>query len=203
MKRNSLLLTALVACILVAGCGYNTLKAKGEELERAWQVLEASYRQRAVEATDYILFFQSHVQDQARLVREAQGAAVHAATLGHIGCTSASARDIQSYQRIQDEFSEVLARLAVVENRYPRLRSDPRHADLHRRLAFSETLIYRASIDFRVAAHDFNLTKQSFPNSLTNTLFLHYDDNRMSRPNGTVKVAVSTEPTPAVETLVP
>jgi LemA protein len=194
MKVAPLLLAVVAACFLVSGCGYNTLKTKDKELESAWQVLDIAYQQRVTAATAYASFFQNYVHDQQQLMREVRDATVRAARLGTSRRAPASVRDIKVYQGVQDELTEALAKLIVVENRYARIQADPRHDLLHRQLEVTEALINKASVDFQMAVHDFNLTKQSFPTSLANLLFLRYRDRQTFRSREEVKVAVTAEP---------
>ena len=77
----------------------------------------------------------------------------------------------QQFQAAQGELSSALARLMVVVEQYPDLKSDQNFRDLQAQLEGTENRITVARNRYIAAVQDYNVTVRSFPSNLTAMLF--------------------------------
>jgi LemA protein len=162
--------TALVLAQL-AGCGYNTIQSQDEQITASWAEVVNQYQRRAdliPNLVETVRGFAQQEQDVLLGVTEARAKA------GAIQVTPELVNDPQAFQQFQaaqGELTSALARLMVVVERYPELKSDANFRDLQAQLEGTENRIAVARNRYIAAVQDYNVTVRSFPSNLTAMVF--------------------------------
>jgi LemA protein len=117
------------------------------------------------------------------------------AKVGSIQATPELINDPQAFakfQQAQSEMSSALARLLVVSENYPQLKSDQNFRDLQAQLEGTENRITVARKRYIDAVQQYNTTIRQFPVNLTAMMFSYKE-----KPNFTVEneAAISQPPT--------
>lgn len=170
------ILIGMLALLLASSCGYNTLKVKEEQTNLAWSDLGYSCRQRVERAADYMEAVQRHVSPQTEVVLQAERAVQNAVREGCPAIPPSNPARLSRFRRVQTELTLALARLHILTGEYPRLLQDEGYIAVQKRMEQAENRLNEAITGYNLASHDFNVSKRSFPNSLTNTLLLRYSD---------------------------
>ncbi|HEX5650774.1 MAG TPA: LemA family protein [Steroidobacteraceae bacterium] len=201
---QGLLLAA--AALLLSGCGYNTIQVQDEQTKSAWSEVLNQYQRRADLIPNLVNTVKGFAaQEQAVLI----GVTEARAKATQVRVDPADPASLQQFQAAQGELSSALARLMVVVERYPELKSDQNFRDLQAQLEGTENRITVARNRYIQAVQDYNVTVRKFPVNLTAMIF-GYDvkpnftvenEAEISRPP-TVEFGApaTTAPTPAPET---
>lgn len=182
-------LIGLLALLLVSACGYNNLKAKEEQTNKAWNDLGFSCRQRVKLAAVYIEALQRHVSPQNEAVQQAEKAVKIAAREGCPLTPPESSERLLKFRQVQTELSQKLAQLHIFSGRQPSLVQDDSYLAIQQRMEQAERRLNDAIADYNFASHNFNISKRSFPYSLTNALLLRYSDKEPFVAGENVKVS--------------
>jgi LemA protein len=180
MRRNRLLVTrALPAVLLFAvvssGCGYNTMIANDEAVNRAWSDVEATYQRRAdliPNLVETVKAYAAHERETFEAITQAR------AKVGQVRITAKDLSDpaaMASFQSAQSGMGSALARLLAVAERYPELKADQNFRDLQHQLEGTENRINVARQRYNDAVATFNTSIRKFPNNLTNSALLHFE----------------------------
>ncbi len=168
-------LVALTCALLVAGCGYNTLQMKEEQVFKAWADVESTLQRRA----DLIPNLVATVQGYASHERETLEAVVEARTKATAVQLSvddlSNPAALQQLSAAQGELGAALSRLLLVVERYPDLKANQNFLDLQNQLEGTENRINVARQRYNAAVEDFNGSIRRFPERLTNALLLRLD----------------------------
>lgn len=172
MRTRSL--AALTAVTMsLSGCGYNTLQSQDEQVVAAWAEVLNQYQRRA----DLIPNLVETVRGFAQQERDVLTGVTEARSrVGSIQATPELVDDPEAFARFQaaqQDLSGALARLLVVVERYPELRSDQNFRDLQAQLEGTENRIAVARNRYIEAVRQYNTTVRSFPSNLTAMLFDH------------------------------
>src|SRR3979411_2831780 len=121
---------AMVAGLLLSGCGYNNIQSTDEQTKAAWSEVLNQYQRRADLIPNLVKTVQGYAaQEQAVLLGVTQARA----RVGSIQATPELANDpaaFAKFQAAQGELSSALSRLLVVTENYPQLKSDQNFRDL-------------------------------------------------------------------------
>ena len=181
MRRTIYVLSGLVTVFLILGCGYNTLKGKEGATTAAWKEVEQSSRQRLEIITSYIDTVEKYTSKDRQILREVETAACNAANAGIPSTPPNDTKLLMKFRNAQTELTRTLAQLLVIERNYPDLLADENYIALHEQIEAVESGINKAIASYNSAGHDFNISKNAFPHSLTNTLLLRYSDKETFR----------------------
>ncbi len=194
MKRLSICALFLLSVLLgLSGCGYNTMQANEEAVKAAWGDVEASYQRRndlIPNLVEVVKGYAKHEQDTLKAVTEAR------AKVGSIQVTKGMIDDpkaIAQFQQAQGAMSSALSRLMVVVERYPDLKANQNFRDLQHQLEGTENRINVARTRYNKAVQEFNTSIRIFPNSMTNSMFLHL------QPKEPFKAEAGAEKAPKVK----
>jgi len=161
------------ATMMLSGCGYNTIQAQDEQVSAAWAEVLNQYQRRA----DLIPNLVETVRGFAQQEREVlMGVTEARSRVGSIQATPELVDDPEAFARFQaaqQELSSALARLLVVVEQYPELRSDQSFRDLQAQLEGTENRIAVARNRYIDAVRQYNTTVRSFPSNVTATIFGH------------------------------
>ncbi|MFZ5594465.1 MAG: LemA family protein [Pseudomonadota bacterium] len=187
----------LIFTLLLSGCGYNTLQSNDEQIKAAWSEVLNQYQRRAdlvPNLVNTVKGFAAQEKEVLTRVTEAR------ARVGSIQATPELINDEQAFakfQAAQGELSSALARLLVVSENYPQLKSDAAFRDLQAQLEGTENRITVARNRYIKAVQEYNVTVRSFPSNLTAMVF-----GFKVKPNFTVEneKAISAPPTVTFDT---
>ena len=181
---------AMVA-LLLSGCGYNTIQVQDEQTKSAWSEVLNQYQRRADLIPNLVNTVKGFAaQEQAVLI----GVTEARAKATQVKVDPADPASLQQFQAAQGELSSALARLMVVVERYPELKSDQNFRDLQAQLEGTENRITVARNRYIQAVQDYNVTVRKFPVNLTAMVF-GYD----VKPNFTVENEAEISRPPTVD----
>jgi LemA protein len=191
MRRWTGALLALVAALALTGCGYNTIQAQDEAVRAAWAEVLNQYQRRSdliPNLVETVKGFAAQEKDVLLGVTEARARATGVQASPQLINDPAA---FQQFQAAQGQLSSALARLLVVVERYPDLKSDQNFRDLQAQLEGTENRIAVARQRYIRAVQDFNTTVRQFPVNLTAMAFGY-----QPRPSFTVENerAIATPP---------
>ncbi len=161
----------LVLTALLGGCGYNTLQSTDEQIKAGWAEVLNQYQRRAdlvPNLVNVVKGFAAQEKDVLLGVTQAR------AKVGSIQATPELINDEKAFAKFiaaQGEMSSALARLLVVAENYPQLKSDTVFRDLQAQLEGTENRIAVARNRYIQAVQEYNVTVRSFPSNLTAMMF--------------------------------
>ena len=175
--RNHLLRLFLLIMVatMLAGCGYNVLQAKEEEVFKAWGNVESSLQRRAdliPNLVETVKGYASHEKETLEAVIEARSKATSVQLAPK---DLGNAQAMQEMLQAQGGLSSALSRLMVVVERYPDLKANQNFIDLQNQLEGTENRINVARQRYNDAVQAFNTMVRKLPYSLTNSLLLHLE----------------------------
>lgn len=165
----------ILVSVMLAGCGYNALQAKEEEVFKAWGDVETNLQRRAdliPNLVEVVKGYASHEKETLQAVVEARAKATS---------TQLSVKDLSNAQAMQQMLdaqgglSSALSRLMVVVERYPDLKANQNFLDLQNQLEGTENRINVARQRYNGAVQSFNTMVRKFPYSITNSVLLHLE----------------------------
>ncbi|MGG7056008.1 LemA family protein [Nitrosomonas sp. ANs5] len=169
--HNTLLVLMLLVTLALSGCGYNTLQSTDEQITASWAEVLNQYQRRA----DLIPNLVNVVKGFAAQEKEVLLGVTNARSkVGNIQATPELINDPEAFARfqsVQGELSSALARLLVVAENYPQLKSDANFRDLQAQLEGTENRIAVARNRYIKAVQEYNVTVRSFPSNLTARMF--------------------------------
>lgn len=160
-----------VSILLLSGCGYNTLQSTDEQVKASWAEVINQYQRRAdliPNLVNTVKAFAAHEKAVLLGVTNAR------AKVGSIQATPELINDPEAFAKFQDaqsELSSALARLLVVVENYPQLKSDANFLELQAQLEGTENRITVARNRYIKAVQEYNVTVRSFPSNLTAKMF--------------------------------
>ena len=186
------ILLLLLACLVLAGCGYNSIQSKDEGVKAAWSEVVNQYQRRAdlvPNLVNTVKGYAAHEEEVFTKVTEAR------ASVGKINLTTDDLTDeakVKQFQAAQGELSSALSRLMVVSENYPQLKADALFQNLQAQLEGTENRIAVARNRYIAAIQDYNTFVRSFPQNITAMIFGY-----KTKANFTVEneKAISTAPT--------
>jgi LemA protein len=162
---------ALLAALLLGGCGYNDIQRADEQVNAAWSEVLNQYQRRA----DLVPNLVATVKGEANFEQETLTRVIEArAKATSIQATPALVNDpaaFQKFQQAQGELTSALSRLLVVAEQYPSLKANQAFRDLSVALEGTENRITVARNRYIKAVQEFNVMVRQFPVNLTAKVF--------------------------------
>ena len=163
MKRLNI--AGLVAALLLSltGCGINNIPTYDEEAKAAWSQVQNQYKRRAdlvPNLVETVKGYAAQEKDVLTAVTEAR-AKVANTTLPADVLTNSQA--FKTFQDNQAALGSALARLMVVVERYPDLKSNQNFLALQSQLEGTENRISVARRDYIEAVKKYNTELRTFP----------------------------------------
>jgi len=184
-------LAALLATLLLSGCGYNDFQRMDEQVKAAWSEVLNQYQRRA----DLIPNIVNTVKGEANFEQETLTKVIEARSRAtSIQATPELVNNpeaFQKFQAAQGELTGALSRLMVVSEQYPNLRANQAFQDLRVQLEGTENRITVARNRYIKEVAAYNVLARSFPTNLTAMIFSY-----SVKPNFTVQneAAISAPP---------
>jgi LemA protein len=167
-KRRFVLLSLLALLTLAgAGCGYNTLVTKQQNVRRSWADVESTLQRRADLVPNLVAAAQSAgIQEQEVFGQIAESRsrllnATQQAPAGEGGDRTPEQR--QEIISAANSFGGTLGRLLSLQEAYPQLQSVDLWRGVQTELAGTENRINVSRQDYNRAVQDYNTTRGAFP----------------------------------------
>ena len=181
----------VVAGLLLAGCGINTIPTLQEQAKAAWSEVLNQYQRRAdliPNLVETVKGFAAQEQEVLTQVVEARAKATQVQLPADI-LTNPEA--FQKFQEAQNNLTGALGRLIVVVERYPDLKSNQNFLALQSQLEGTENRISIARRDYITAVRDYNTELRTIPGRWWRALL--YPDAELMQ-NFTVAEETTTVP---------
>ena len=181
----------VVAGLLLAGCGINTIPTLQEQAKAAWSEVLNQYQRRAdliPNLVETVKGFAAQEQEVLTQVVEARAKATQVQLPADI-LTNPEA--FQKFQEAQNNLTGALGRLMVVVERYPDLKSNQNFLALQSQLEGTENRISIARRDYITAVRDYNTELRTIPGRWWRALL--YPDAELMQ-NFTVAEETTTVP---------
>ena len=181
----------LLLALSLSGCGYNTLQSTDEQTKASWSEVVNQYQRRADLIPNLVATVKGFAAQEKDILLGVTNAR---AKVGSIQATPELVNDpaaFAKFQAAQGELSSALARLLVVTENYPQLKSDANFRDLQAQLEGTENRIAVARNRYIKSVQDYNIAVRSFPGNLMAMAFGY-----QTKPNFTVEneAAIATPP---------
>jgi len=161
--------------IFFYSCGYNTMQRNEEEVFNAWGNVESNLQRRADLIPNLVEVVKGYAAHEKETLEAVINARARATAVNITASDLGNPEAMQQLQSAQGELSSALARLMVVVERYPDLKANQNFRDLQNQLEGTENRINVARQRYNESVQKFNYSIRKFPNSLTNSLLLHFD----------------------------
>lgn len=193
MKNFSYLLIVLILGVFsLSSCqGYNNMVEKQEAVTAQWGNVENAYQRRADLIPNLVATvkgYAEHEQETFRQVTEARAKA----TQINVNPEQLTEESLQQYQQAQDQLSQALGRLLLIQENYPELKANQNFLALQDELAGTENRISVERNKFNQVVQDYNAYIRKFPQVIYAGWFNF-------TPKGYFKSAPGAETAPKVE----
>lgn len=159
-------LALLVALFSFAGCGYNEVIERDEDVKGAWAEVQNQYQRRA----DLVPNLVNVVKGSANFERETLEKVVQArASVGSIKVDASIVDDpqkLKQFEAAQSQLSGALSRLLAVSEAYPDLKASAQFRDLQAQLEGTENRIAVARRRYIEEVAAYNKVVLLFPSSI-------------------------------------
>lgn len=163
----------VMASLMLGGCGYNQLQQQDEQISAAWSEVLNQYQRRADLVPNLVNTVRGAVDAERDILDRVVQARARATSIQATPELINDPQAFQQWQQAQGELSSALARLMVVVERYPDLKSISGFADLRAQLEGTENRIAVARKRYIDSVQAYNVTVRSFPTNLTAKVFGH------------------------------
>lgn len=179
----------VMLAFILSGCGYNTLQRQDEQVASTWSEVLNQYQRRADLVPSLVNTVKGAVVAEKDILDSVVQARARATSIQATPELIDNPQAFQQWQAAQGELGSALARLMLVVERYPDLKSISGFNDLAAQLEGTENRIAVARNRYIQAVQSYNVTVRSFPSNLTAKAFGHHtrtnftvQDEAISRP---------------------
>jgi LemA protein len=153
----------LLAPLMLAGCGYNTIPTKSLAAQAKWAEVQNQYQRRADLIPNLVNTVKGYAAQEKSTLVEVTEARASATQVKVDASTITNPAQFQAYQQAQDKLSGVLGRLMMIQEKYPDLKSNENFLALQSQLEGTENRIAVARRDYNESVQDYNTTLVTFP----------------------------------------
>ncbi len=161
LMRFVSVVAVLVAAVASSGCSYNTFVSQEETIKTQWAQVENQLQRR----NDLIPNLVETAKGYAQQERDVFGA------IADSRAKLAGAQSPEQQMAAANEQSNALARLLVVVENYPDLKSNQTFARLMDELAGTENRLAVERMRYNEAVQRYNTQRRSFPSNITAGIF--------------------------------
>jgi LemA protein len=165
-RTLAVLLSLFLLTVPLAGCGYNEVVVRDEDVKAAWAEVENQYKRRA----DLVPNLVNVVKGNANFEKSTLESVVEARSkVAGVKVDQSVIDDpakLKQFEEAQQKLSGALSRLMVVVERYPDLKATESYRDLQAQLEGTENRITVARKRFIESVAEYNKTVQVFPSSI-------------------------------------
>ncbi|MEA4918617.1 LemA family protein [Proteiniphilum sp.] len=163
MKKISFVLLIVIGALGLTGCqGYNRMVEKQEAVTSQWGNVQNAYQRRAdliPNLVNTVKGYAQHEQETFTQVTEARAKA----TQTNINPENLTEESLKEYQKAQDQLSQALGRLLLIQENYPELKANENFLALQDQLEGTENRISVERNRFNQLAQDYNSYIRKFP----------------------------------------
>jgi LemA protein len=153
----------LLAPLIIAGCGINTIPTKEERAKAQWAEVQNQYQRRADLIPNLVNTVKGYAAQEKSTLVEVTEARASATQVKVDASTITNPAQFQQYQQAQDKLSGVLGRLMLIQEKYPELKSNENFMALQSQLEGTENRIAISRRDYNDAVQAYNTTLVTFP----------------------------------------
>jgi LemA protein len=150
----------------LAGCGYNTLQKQDEQVTSAWSEVLNQYQRRADLVPNLVNTVKGAVAAEKDILDSVVEARAKATSIQATPELINDPQAFQQWQAAQGQLSSALARLMVVVERYPDLKSNQNFLELQSELEGTENRIAVERMRYNQSAQQYNTAIRHFPGSM-------------------------------------
>jgi LemA protein len=166
LYRLWLSLFVLVFAISSAGCGYNEVIERDEDVKAAWAEVQNQYKRRADLVPNLVKVVKGAAQFEQETLQKVVEARSKAGSIKVDSSTIDDPAKLKAFEQAQGELSGSLSRLLVVAERYPELKATDAYRDLQAQLEGTENRITVARKRFIDDVAEYNKVVARFPSSI-------------------------------------
>jgi LemA protein len=193
VKKTLLFALVVVAILGLSSCGYNRMQQLEETVFRAWGDLEAQLQRRADLVPNLVATVKGFAAQERETLEAVINARARATSVQLTPEALSNPEAVAQFQEAQGGLSSALARLLVVVEAYPDLKSNQNFRDLQVQLEGTENRISVARQRYNEAVERFNFSIRRFPNSITNNLLLHLERKEYFEADAAAREAPKVE----------
>ena len=177
-RRTLTAAVLVVVAMTLSGCSYNTFVGQEESIKAQWAQVENQLQRR----NDLIPNLVETTKGIAQQERDVFG------QIAESRARLAGARTPQETIQAANEQSSALARLLVVVENYPQLRSNETFNRLMDELAGTENRIAVERMRYNERVQEYNTARRQFPSNITASLFGFNEYPLFNAPPGAERV---------------
>lgn len=163
MKNLLYILLIVAGALSLSSCsGYNRMVEKQEAVTSQWANVQNAYQRRAdliPNLVNTVKGYATHEQETFTQVTEARSRT----TQTNINPENLTTESLQEYQQAQNQLSQALGRLLLIQENYPELKANQNFLALQDELAGTENRISVERNRFNQLAQDYNSYIRKFP----------------------------------------
>ena len=171
MKKLSYILLLIIGAVTLTSChGYNKMVEKQEAVAAQWGNVQNNYQRRAdliPNLVNTVKGYAEHEQETFTQVTEARAKATQIT----ISPENLTPESLQEYQQAQNQLSQALGRLLLIQENYPELKANENFLALQDELAGTENRIAVERNKFNQIVQDYNAYIRKFPQVIYAKLF--------------------------------
>ena len=170
MKTISKLIVALVACVSLNSCGYNTMTEKEEAVNKAWSNVENQYQRRSdliPNLVNTVKGYAQHEQSTLTVVLEARSKATQIT----VNADDLTPEKLKEYQQAQGQVTSALGKLLAITEAYPDLKANENFKELQAQLEGTENRISVERRNFNEVVGSYNTYIRKFPQNIVASIF--------------------------------
>jgi LemA protein len=150
----------------LAGCGYNTVIERDEEVKAAWAEVENQYKRRADLVPNLVNVVKGNANFEKSTLESVVEARSKVAGMKVDQSVIDDPAKLEQFEKAQQNLSGALSRLLVVVERYPELKATDSYRDLQAQLEGTENRITVARKRYIESVAEYNKVVQLFPSSI-------------------------------------
>src|SRR5215467_14173491 len=187
-------LCVLLACVLLAGCGINTIPTLHERARAGWSEVLNQYQRRADLIPNLVQTVKGFAAQESKVLTDVIEARAKATQMQIPPDVLTNPEAFKKFQEVQGQLSGALGRLLAVSEKYPDLKSNQNFLALQSQLEGTENRIAIARRDYIDAVRVYNTELRTFPGVIwASTLY------RSDKPMETFTVAEDVKRPPQVK----
>jgi LemA protein len=156
-------LGAVLLCLAVSGCGYNTIPTDEEQAKAKWSEVQNNYQRRADLIPNLVATVQGYAKQEKDVLTSVIEARAKATQVRVDASQLTDPEKLKQFQDAQNQLTGALGRLLVVPENYPDLKSNANFLALQSQLEGTENRIAVARRDYIDAVRSYNTEIRTFP----------------------------------------
>lgn len=152
--------------VLSAGCGYNEVVERDEDVKAAWAEVQNQYKRRADLVPNLVKVVKGAGQFEQDTLTKVVEARSKVAGIKVDASTIDDPAKLKAFEQAQGELGGALSRLLVVAERYPELKATDAYRDLQAQLEGTENRIAVARKRYIDDVAEYNKVVARFPSSI-------------------------------------